>query len=264
MSGMTKTLLVPLDGSRRSERAVPVATALARRIGADVALLTTRWSGLEGSDERYLASLAKRDGDVVVRTDVVPGLAPAAIASIASDLPDVTICMASHGRGGFRWALLGSVAEQVVRDAGAPVLLVGRHTEPIADDATEVVVAWDGAPASLAIVPAACKWAVALGTKIHFVRVVHPLDVEPRDRHDDALEAAVVAARAYGLPVERSQERDAYFSGRLADVAVERRAAMIAMTTHARTGIERVGIGSVTMGVVGGAPCPVLVTCAST
>ena len=260
MGAMTKTLLVPVDGSRVSERALPVATGLARRVGADVVLMTTAWSGLEGSDERYLASLAKKDGDVVVATAVVPSLeAAAAIEHEAGERADTTICMASHGRGGFRWAMLGSVAEEVVRKASAPLLLVGRHAEPVADDAAAIVVAWDGTQRSLSIVPAACDWAEMLGTAIHFVRVVHPLDVEPKDHTDDALAAAVEVARARGLKVERTRERDAYFSGRLADVAGERNAAMIAMTTHARTGIERVAIGSVTMGSVGAAPCPVLV-----
>jgi nucleotide-binding universal stress UspA family protein len=254
-----KTLLVPLDGSPFAERALPVATNLASRIAADVDVVTTAWIGREEA-ERYLTSVIARFGQDLFTTDIVSGDTPAdAILRAAGDVADATVCMASHGRGGFRWAVLGSVAEQVVRESVTPVVLVGRHAQPAPADATELVLCWDGGPASLSIVGSACAWAEALDLRVHFVRVAHPLDLDPRDHHDDALEQAVELVRARGLAVVRSLLNDAHFSGCIADFATARNAAMIAMASHARTGVERVGLGSVTMGVVGCAPCPVLV-----
>ena len=255
-----KTLLVPVDGSQFAERALPVATNLASRLGADVQIVTTAWEGREEVAERYLASLVALFGHDAVATQVVSGdNAAGAILHAASGVADATVCMATHGRGGFRWAVLGSVAEAVVRESTTPVVLVGRHARPAPLDAAEIVVCWDGGPASLSVVRPACAWAQALGVGVHFVRVAHPLDLDPRDHHDDALAQAVEIVRDHGIAVGRALLNDAHFAGGIADFATTHNSAMIAMATHARTGIERVGLGSVTMGVVGCAPCPVLV-----
>jgi nucleotide-binding universal stress UspA family protein len=257
---MTKTLLVPVDGSEFAERALPVATGLATRIGADVEVVTTPWEGREQAAEHYLASLVARLDQEEIVTDVVSGETAAdAILRATNELADATVCMASHGRGGFRWAMLGSVAEAVVRESPIPVVLVGRHARPVPADAGEVLLCWDGGPASLSIVRPACTWAQALDVGVHFVRVAHPLDLDPGDHHDDVLEQAVDLVRSRGVAVGRTLLHDAHFSGRIADFATTRNSAIIAMASHARTGIERVGLGSVTMGVVGCAPCPVLV-----
>jgi nucleotide-binding universal stress UspA family protein len=256
---MTKTLLVPVDGSHFAERALPVATNLASRIGADVEVVTTPWEGRQQKAEQYLASLVALFGDELATNVVAGKTAAGAILRAASDLADVTVCMASHGRGGFRWAMLGSVAETVVRESATPAVLVGRHARPVPADATEILLCWDGGPASLSIVRPACAWAQALDVGVHFVRVAHPLDLDPNDQNDDALEQAVNLVRGHGVAVGRTLLNDAHFSGALADFATMRNAAMIAMTSRARTGMERVGLGSVTMGVVGCSPCPVLV-----
>jgi nucleotide-binding universal stress UspA family protein len=239
---------------------LPVATNLADRIGADVEIVTTCWEGREQEAEQYLASLLPQFGRDEVAADIIVfDSAAAAILRAASDLADATVCMTSHGRNGFRWAMLGSVAEKVVRESATPVVLVGRHARPVPTDATEVLLCWDRAPTSLSIVRATCAWAQALDVGVHFVRVAHPLDLDPNEHHDDALEQAVDLVRGHGVAVGRSVLDGAHFSGRIADFAATRNSAMVAMASHTRTGLERVGLGSVTMGVVGCAPCPVLV-----
>jgi nucleotide-binding universal stress UspA family protein len=54
--------------------------------------------------------------------------------------------------------------------------------------------------------------------------------------------------------------RDNFVAGGLADCAADLPAAMMAINTHARTGIHRFVMGSETMAVLHLAPCPVLVT----
>jgi len=60
-----------------------------------------------------------------VSWEVREGAASAVILEVAREFDADLIAMASHGRTGFRRFLMGSVAEQVLRDAEVPVLVVG-------------------------------------------------------------------------------------------------------------------------------------------
>jgi nucleotide-binding universal stress UspA family protein len=94
---------------------------------------------------------------------------------------------------------------------------------------------------------------------LHFVRVAHPLDRLARTEGVEALERAITIAERDRLAVQRTLLTGAYFAGTICDFAAAQPVAMIAMATHARSGLERIGLSSVTMGVVGLAPVPVLV-----
>ena len=59
---------------------------------------------------------------VPVKLQVLSGAVAAAIESVTE--PGDVIVMTSHGRGGMRRLILGSVAEQLGRTASVPVLLV--------------------------------------------------------------------------------------------------------------------------------------------
>jgi nucleotide-binding universal stress UspA family protein len=62
--------------------------------------------------------------DLPVQTETRPGPAVDEICAAASE-PDVDLIVTStHGRTGFKHALIGSVAEHVVRYAERPVLVV--------------------------------------------------------------------------------------------------------------------------------------------
>ena len=62
-----------------------------------------------------------------VQTELLPGLAVDEICAAAGE-PDVDLIVTStHGRTGLKHALIGSVAEHVVRYAERPVLVVPSH-----------------------------------------------------------------------------------------------------------------------------------------
>ncbi|HKG24245.1 MAG TPA: universal stress protein [Thermomicrobiales bacterium] len=143
-----RRLLVPLDGSPLAAEALPVATAIAARLGIPVHLLqainpatllapspvgtggygaevyTEIEDELTAAARENLDEAAKEAGAarVPVTTTVVEGPPVSAIddAAEAGDL----IVMTSHGRSGFRRWLLGSTAEKLVRTGPVPVLLV--------------------------------------------------------------------------------------------------------------------------------------------
>jgi len=60
---------------------------------------------------------------------VVLGAAGPAICALAEELPASVIVIGSHGRGGLRRAMLGSVSDHLVRRAACPVLVV-RSAQP--------------------------------------------------------------------------------------------------------------------------------------
>lgn len=136
--------MVSLDGSETSERALDVAVDLAHALKAELALChvvdlakVAMISGgqaqlVEQSSEevqaegrRILEDAVKRVASrVPASTRLVVGTPVADIERLAGELKPAFIVMGTHGRTGFRRAILGSVAEGVARRAPAPVLIV--------------------------------------------------------------------------------------------------------------------------------------------
>jgi nucleotide-binding universal stress UspA family protein len=251
------TLVVPLDGSEFAERGLPVATRLATRLDGDVLAVTSKWDDDMGAPAKYL-------DDVIARTGVKTVLARdqdavGAIEYAAHDGPDRTVCMTTHGRGGLRWAMLGSVAEEVLHRLPEPVVLVGRHCDAQRVDGDELVVCYDGSDAASAVVAASATWAKALDLAVHLVYVAHPLDLETSQHPESIFGDAAAKLEARGLSPQLHVLHGNYVPGMLADFAGSRAAALIAIASRRRTGLARFALGSTTMGVVGSAPCPVVV-----
>jgi nucleotide-binding universal stress UspA family protein/predicted transcriptional regulator len=136
-------LLVPLDGSTLAERALDSAAEIARPDSLTVLVRveeTTQNPPAEGADgsprpgsgavgsssAAYLQSIAEtmRSKGLRVDTDVRDGRPATQILEAAQAHEADVIVMGTHGRSGpARW-LLGSVADEVVRHADRPVLLV--------------------------------------------------------------------------------------------------------------------------------------------
>jgi nucleotide-binding universal stress UspA family protein len=121
----TRRIVVALDGSTLSERALGPAVAMAKLIGVDLTLLrieTVEEARAQASV--YLAHLADGIGEWggKPRAEVLIGdaVAPALIGAVEGDL----IVMATHARRGLNRAFLGSVADMVVRGCDGPVLVV--------------------------------------------------------------------------------------------------------------------------------------------
>jgi nucleotide-binding universal stress UspA family protein len=122
---MITKVVVPLDGSALAERAVTPARSLAERIGATLLLMTARSGDDAGEARQRLDKQATALGFDRVDTAIVHDRSAAeAILTEARD-PNAVVCMSTHGRSGLGQALLGSVAEAVLRGSDRPVLLVG-------------------------------------------------------------------------------------------------------------------------------------------
>lgn len=132
-------IIVPLDTSDVSSRAVGAAADLAGAFGSKVTLLivldTAVQNGLrdaagsenttiERAAESYLGPIAAdlRGRSIDVGTRIMDGTDPASvITDTADDLGADLIVMCTHGRTGpGRW-LLGSVTDRVLRSTRVPV-----------------------------------------------------------------------------------------------------------------------------------------------
>jgi nucleotide-binding universal stress UspA family protein len=254
-----KTLVVPLDGSEHSERALPVAQSIAERIGGGLVLVSAQFRGPLDPSEYLEEQAAQVSLCPVELHPTKHENSLAAISHVLNEADDRVVCMSTHGRGSWRWAALGSVAEAVVKRTDRPVVLVGRHCRnDFLVRGNDLFVCADHADMAAGIAPTARVWSHMLHLDLRVGIVVHPLDV-PSAQHPDAVLEPI--ATALGVPLaEAILLRDNFIAGGLADCADEMPAAMMAIHTHARRGVSRFVMGSETMAVVHLAPCPVLVT----
>lgn len=142
---MYERVLIPLDGSELAETILPFAERVAGPLDAEVVLLSvvepiSAVAGLAadravGPDalllrqleaKKYLGEVARRleAKGVRVRTLLGLGMPAGEIAEVAKAEKADLIAMTTHGRSGLRRALFGSVAEEVLRSAGVPVLMI--------------------------------------------------------------------------------------------------------------------------------------------
>lgn len=141
---MYKRILVPVDGSETSNRAVVAALQMARENGGRVRLLHALDELAYLSGYEYSADLLKaardqgsrvlEDAQVMARSASVPAdgkLVETAgrrlgelVAEEARNWEADLVVVGTHGRRGISRILLGSGAEQVLRMAPVPVLAV--------------------------------------------------------------------------------------------------------------------------------------------
>ena len=263
---MYGTILVPLDGSRFAEIALGPAAELAAAEGATVTLVAV--SDLDGTTA-YLREVAARlpVATTVLAVDDAETTPGWVIARLAADRPDALVCMATHGRTGVRRAVLGSVTETVLRSCEGPVLLTGPYVEadrPIVGG--KLLVCLDGSDRAEAILPQATSWVKAFDMHLWLAAVIsHDPSVARRQVDADVLESNYLARLAHDLDRELPSQvnwdtlHGTHPAVALADVATRLPAAVVAMTTHGRTGLSRVALGSVAMELAHSSPCPVLV-----
>jgi nucleotide-binding universal stress UspA family protein len=141
---MFKHLLVPLDGSALAEAALPAAAYLAQTLGASTTLIHVIEADapqeihgdrhLSQPDEArtYLESAAEvfpagLSVECHVHTLPASDVARGIVEHVDEFAPDL-IVLCTHGSGGLRGLVVGSIAQQVIALCKTPVLLV--HPSP--------------------------------------------------------------------------------------------------------------------------------------
>jgi nucleotide-binding universal stress UspA family protein len=256
-------VLVPLDGSRASERALGPALELVRRTGVPLRVVSRALAG-EGEDRaEYLAGVADRNAAVTdVEAEVVAGDAvPDAI--LESVAPGTLVCMSSRGHGGLSRAVIGSVAETLLRTIGAPALIVGPHVVD-ARLTGRIVACLDGSEPSRRTLGPARRWSRSLGLPLWLVEVHDPsarhVDWVARGDAHEGAHLVDVAMRLGGVAGwEVLHDHDPARALAAVAAAGSEPTALLVTATHGRTGWDRLRLGSVTAATVQRATVPVLV-----
>lgn len=258
--------------------AVRVAGALSSKLEVQAHLVSVVPSEAD-SVERYnqLRSLAQEHGlkDAELSVRVAEPNEPSVADSdgplmfMVRQNPEALFCLATHARSAIGDVLIGSVASEVLHQAKRPVVLTGPQFSADWQGPIEtVMVCLDGSETAESILAPAAELAVQTGAHLMLLQVIDP-------RSGNAVLNADVSESGY-LQSQASELRAKYHVSADWDVlhgANPARAiaqyvasypnAMIAMTTHGRTGFKKLGYGSVMRDLLHRVHCPVYVLQAS-
>ena len=165
---MHRNILVPLDGSKFAEHALPPALGIAQRAGASVrvALIHTPVTGLYGgaelatdpsldylvrdSQKEYLIDVLKRLSSVTpvrVTSTLLEGPIADALHEYAVASQIDLIIMATHARGPFSRFWLGSVADRLAGNSDAGLFGIQEFLNHLSGDSAGFVAARERSPA---------------------------------------------------------------------------------------------------------------------
>lgn len=269
----------PTDFTEGARVALPQALYMAALFGTELHLLHVapadapgpppdRFGPDEASMERattWVEATAGAEGvstppdGVAIRQKVLRGEDPSRVLleHLEETGPGMVV-MGTHGRRGLRRLVLGSVAEEVVRQARVPVLTVRRGIEGWdADGVRTITVAVDLSPMNRAALGWGAVVAAATGAELKALHVVKT----PAGAVASGKTQQVYAAFEE-LDVPEVPFRVEVVAGRPAarirrDVA-EQGGDLVVTATHGRKGPSRLVLGSVTEEVIRRVPAPVL------
>lgn len=288
-----KSIVVPIDFSETSIKALDYALALAGNFGSRVHLVhvlefpavfnSTRpsyaaWDGeLKNAAASRLATLVeeKTDGLIPVTCEVVFGRAFQSICSTARKQKADLIVISTHGFTGLKHILLGSTAERVVRHAPCSVLTIRGQNARNAKSITKlkkILVPTDFSKPAYESLRSAVDIARQFQAQLQLLYVVLPhystgeyemvdyamLTVEERAFGKKQLAGirASLAAKDISAKTEIRLGRPAV---QIVELAEEMDADLIVISTHGRTGWRRAFLGSTAEEVVRHSTCPVLI-----
>jgi nucleotide-binding universal stress UspA family protein len=250
-------------------------------VGAGIVTLTQETEReVEKQEERYLEEIAGqlRASGLAVSTEVVKGAIVPTLADYAERHGIGLVVMSSHGRGGIRRAVLGSVTDQLLRMVSLPVLIVTPGMAPRIDDGwpRRVLLPLDGSALG--------------GSAIHALDLVDPLRcsrlllttvipasipalspwgyqfepwIEASSDEEDRLQAHLAQTterlRVCGYRARSRVMNGGKVAREILKLAIGWHCDMIVMATHGAGGLDRVMFGSVTDQVVRHSSIPVLV-----
>lgn len=292
---MYREILVPVDGSPLSERALRYAIPIAERHAARIVLLhvvapvlpsiagggvpvrdpalDAEWADEERKAVERIAKRARRNTAVQVDLVFRGGRAAHEIAAYAKLMHVGLVVMSSHGRGGFERLWIGSVADALLRQLTVPTLFIRAARGAASPEAgpalfPRVLVPLDGSPHAEQAIGAVTSLVGDAPVAMTLFSVVHPTAAmgaktfpTPAERDLCATYLEPLAQRhrtpQHSIEVETAVAADV---GRAVIAHAKRHdASLIAMATQALDGVQRLVVGSVADKLLRAAPMPVLV-----
>jgi nucleotide-binding universal stress UspA family protein len=256
------TVLVALDGTMSSERAVPIARELAARSFADLVLVRSSWDSSEEEAAAYLSGVPERFGlEFDTRSVVVHGFPGDAVNELASEIDDAMICLTGHGRSAVGHYLLGGHSETILAHAPVPVVMVGPSVPYEWPRGDHLGLCVDAKSDPAVVAPFSAQWAARLGFEVD-VLTMRAEDDRPVSRYHDAtreqLDDTVRRIQAAGVRARSVVLKEVQPATRIARFASEHRLALL-VAAKRHEGAARDFLGSTTMNLIHRSPCPVLV-----
>ncbi len=288
-----KKIVVPIDFSEFSDKALTYALQLAENFGAHLTLLHVIVLFQDDIDEEqrleeYETLIKRREKriseqmnvnrkkahqqGIEVNTVILRGISAAdAILDYLNENESDLVVMGTHGRSGLKHLLYGSVAEKVVRLSPQPVLTVHRSVQKF--NLKRILVPIDFSAFSRQATDYALFLANRFHAQIDFLHVIeqdiHPsfyasgaesiFDVDP------GLRERVLKNMKEFLADQLTKEINCQFhvsEGRahkeIVEFSKENNTDLIVISTHGLTGLDYILLGSTTEKVVRWATCPVL------
>jgi nucleotide-binding universal stress UspA family protein len=222
---MFKHLLIPLDGSKMAEAALPAAAFLAEKFASRVTLMHAvernapsevhGQSHLKNAREAYdylneLAQRAFAKGiavDCHVHEAEVDNVAGSVVAH-ADELKHDLVVMCSHGRGKSLHLFLGSIAQRVIGMGSLPVLITHPDQQGGAPpfSCRNILVPLDGDPDHAKALPVAREIALACAAALHLAIVVPRFSSLSGEAKASSRMSPATASRILELQYKDAQE----------------------------------------------------------
>ncbi len=288
-----KHILIPVDFSEFSNKALEFGLELAQRFNAEITLYhavvlfqddvdeESRLQEFEeyikkrekqiNSQMKHNRSRAQGRG-ITTHTVVERGISAAdSILEYLDSHPVDLVVMGTHGRSGLKHFLQGSVAEKVVRLSPVPVLTVHRSVKNF--NLQRLLVPIDFSSYSKAATDYAIFFAEKMNASLDFLHVIeqeiHPsiyaAGIESIFEIDSNLKDRVIQHMKEFLQDQLTEDLQADYHVRegkahkeIVEFVKENHVDMIVIATHGLTGLDYLLLGSTTEKVVRWATCPVL------
>jgi nucleotide-binding universal stress UspA family protein len=292
---MFQKILVPLDGSHLAEAAIGPAVQVSRRLGnlpitlihiieKDAPQEIHGEKHLQNEEDafRYLEEISQKIPEGIevkthVHTEVVQRI-PRSIVEHAEELSQDLVVMCTHGRGGPKEWVVGSIAQQVIGLGETPVLLIRPESPENMSDLSRLLVAIDHDPEHGGGPALAMDYAQAAHASLHLLTIIpRPghlrgeavaagrlspvttaalLDVQVESAAED-LRALAEECRGKGIAAT-VEVRRGNPPQEIAHAAEKHRAQIIVLGTHGRSGINALWAGSVAPQMPGITQIPLL------
>lgn len=227
---MYERILLPTDGSDVAQAATEAAITLAGRFDADLHVIHVLELGdlPPGIEDDAADEFAKRGEEATTRaTEMAADAgvdATGAVVEIGQPVHDAIlayadehnvdcIVMGTYGRTGLDRFVLGSVAEQTLRESPVPVVTI--HEDTVVDSAFDsILVPTDGSNCAVAAADHAIDLAKTTDAVLHVIHVINPTilwDGSSTAAVIDALEEA--GERVIEQVIDRADDADVPLAG---------------------------------------------------
>lgn len=289
-----ETLLIPTDGSDPAEAAARRGFDLAAHCNAAVHVLSVADSSIAtgagySGDSQSIRNRLREQATAratALRDDATErgleatattreGIPSKEIVDYADEHAMDAIAIGTSGRGGVTRAVVGSVADKVVRTASVPVVTINPEAANETAEALtidSILLPTDGSDTAEAVIQYGFELTTQFDATVHLLSVIDSdrvqmlsaltgtdadIVAELRERATDVLDQRAAEARAHDIDAVTTI-RDGVPAEEIVGYADTESIDLIAMGTAGRGGFERFIVGSVTDDVVRTAAVPVV------